>query len=336
MPTPLAQLLRRRLLRQRLLLCVLLLLLLLGLWLASFAGALPLDWRSLSDLQAPGWAVLLELRWPRLVAALVVGGALAVSGALLQVLLRNPVADAGLLGITPAAALAAVCSLALGIKQWPQLTLPVAALAGATAMSLLLLLANRGQRGASGERLLLFGVAAGALCSGVMALLLYSLDDLALRQMHFWLLGSVAHTPLPATAVAALLLLLACGWLWRQSNTIDALLLGDVEARLAGIAVDQLRQRLLLLAAMLAALAVVLAGGVAFVGLLVPHLLRRLGCERHRQLLPLSLLGGAVLLLWADQGIRLLSAVPLPLGVITMIFGAPALLLLLWRQGINR
>lgn len=336
MPTPLAQLLRRRALQLRVLLWLLLLALLAGVLLASFAGALPVDWRNLGDPQADGWAVLLELRWPRLLAALVVGGALALSGAVLQVLLRNPVADAGLLGITPAAALAAVCWLALGVELWPGLTLPLAALAGGTAMSLLLLLASVGPSGAGGERLLLIGVAAGALCSGLMALLLYSLDDLALRQMHFWLLGSVAHTSLQAAACGGLLLLLACGWLWRHSAAIDALLLGEVEARLAGIGVDQLRHRLLLLAAMLAALAVVLAGGVAFVGLLVPHLLRRLGCERHRQLLPLSLLGGAVLLLWADQGIRLLVAVPLPLGVITMILGAPALLLLLWRRGALR
>ncbi len=301
---------------------------------ATLAGDYPLPWLSLLDPHSPGWQVLTTLRWPRLLGALVVGGALALSGALLQVLLRNPVADAGLLGITPAAAGAAVLWLSLaGGSAIGPLLLPLMAGLGAVAMTLSLMAAAlRGGVG-NGERLVLIGVAAGALFSGLTAFLLYRLDDLTLRQVQFWLLGSVAQISLLQALLAAVPLLLLGLWLWRRAAAIDALLLGVVEARLAGVPVVRLQRQLLLAAALLAAIAVVLAGGIAFVGLLVPHLLRRLGCDRHRQLLPLTLVGGGVLLLWADQGVRLLAGAPVPLGVITMILGAPALLLLLWRRG---
>lgn len=275
-------------------------------------------------------AVLLSLRLPRALAAFGCGALLALAGALLQALLRNPLADPFVLGISGGAGTLLLLAMLLGASG---IVLGIAGLLGAgLSLAVLLLLAWRG--GLRPQRLLLAGVILSSAWGAVVTLLLALAPDAPLRGMVFWLMGDLSGTE-PAMAMwplagALLALLLA----WPLARGFDALAQGELSARALGVPVDRLRVVALAIAAAVTTLVVLVAGSIGFVGLVTPHLLRLAGLRRHRLLLPGCVLGGGTLLLLADLLARTAVApLQLPVGAVTAALGAPVFLWLLARSG---
>ena len=277
----------------------------------------------------PDWLIFWEIRVPRTALALLVGGGLGVSGAVLQGALRNPLADPGLLGIGGCASLGAVVVFYWGVSKLVPLALPVGAMlfaGGGCAM----LMAFSG-RALSGPSLILAGVALSALASAFIALALsLAPNPFALAEITFWLMGGLEDRTLQHLAVAAPPILLGCLVLVGLGRRLDALSLGEATAATLGLPVG----RTLVLASVGVTLAVgagaAVAGGIGFVGLVVPHLLRPFVGQRPGAILLPSLAGGAALLLAADVLARL-APLLLPfsgeprLGVLTALLGAPFL-----------
>jgi iron complex transport system permease protein len=273
--------------------------------------------------------VVLNLRLPRALAAFGCGALLALAGALLQALLRNPLADPFVLGISGGAGTLLLLAMLLGFSG---LWLAGAGLLGAlVSLGVLLLIAWRG--GLRPQRLLLAGVILSSAWGAVVTLMLALAADAPLRGMVFWLMGDlsgvdpqIASLPLVASLLALLLT-------WPMARGFDALGQGELLARALGVAVDQLRTVALLLAAAVTTLTVLVAGSIGFVGLVTPHLLRLVGLRRHRVLLPACVLGGGTLLLMADLAARTVAApLQLPVGAVTAAIGAPVFLWLLARD----
>ncbi len=275
--------------------------------------------------------VLVEIRLPRAVLGLIVGATLGLTGAVLQGLLRNPLAEPGLIGISNAAGLGAVTVFYLGLGSAFALAVPVGGIAGAiVAVGVVFLLAGRD---ASVLTLVLAGVAIGSFCSALTALILnFSPNPFAALEIVFWLLGSLSDRSLDHVYLAAPLILI--GWLLMAGvgRPLDALTLGEDTAQSLGINLRQLRARIIVGTALAVGPAVAVTGGIAFVGLVVPHLLRPLVGYQPSRLLPVSALGGAALLLAADIAVRLLARGPeLKLGVLTALIGAPFFLYLILK-----
>ena len=276
-------------------------------------------------------AIVRELRLPRALAAFAVGGLLAVAGALMQVLLRNPLADPYILGISGGAAVGALVALFLGLAS---LVTP-SAFAGALLSTLLVFgLARAGGASApwSATRLLLTGVVVAAGWGALIALILTVAPDAQLKGMLFWLIGDLGAAPFALPALITLVLVLGGGLAFARD--LNVLSRGDDVASTLGVAVPRVTQALYVLAAFATAIAVTTAGSVGFVGLIVPHALRLCIGNDQRVLLPAAALGGGVLLLLADTLARTVVApVQLPVGVITALIGVPAFLYLLGRSG---
>lgn len=272
-------------------------------------------------------AILWELRAPRAFAAFACGALLALSGALMQVLLRNPLADPYLLGVSGGASVGALLGMLLGFSAWIVHSL---AFTGAAAASLALFLFAANLSGWQIHRLILGGVAIAAGCGAIVALILSLAPNTQVQGMLFWLMGDLsgARHIWPAWLALGAVFLLA----QPLAAALDALNLGELKAASLGVAVRR-TQLLAFLAATLAAVAaVMLAGAIGFIGLVVPHLLRLVGVHRHRLLLPLSAMTGGALLTLADTAARSLSApLEFPVGVMTAFIGVPALLFLLAR-----
>lgn len=309
--------------------------------LASLATALALGsvpvaladvWRALSGKTAGlEAAVVLELRLPRALSAFVTGGLLALAGALMQVLLRNPLADPYVLGVSGGAAVAALLAITLGAGG---LWLPAGAFAGALLSMLLVFGLAHGRGGWTTTRLLLTGVVLAAGWSAVISFLLTVGPEQSLRGMLFWLMGDLGEARWPAAAAVALAigLLLALA----LARSLNLLARGEIEASMLGVAVGRLRLALFFLASLLTATAVTVAGSVGFVGLVVPHLLRLLIGGDHRLLLPASVAVGGSFLVLADTLARtVLAPQQLPVGVLSAFIGVPVFLYLLRRSGTN-
>ncbi|HOX88348.1 MAG TPA: iron ABC transporter permease [Burkholderiaceae bacterium] len=283
--------------------------------------------------------VVWQLRLPRALTGFAVGGLLALAGALLQGLLRNPLADPYVLGISGGAALAALLALLAG---WPLLAVQGAAAAGAAAaLALLFALAHRalfarqdwhGEQAAAG--VLLTGVMIASLSAALLALLLSAAPEAQVRPMLFWLLGDLggaASLPAAGVALAALAVLLAVAR--SRAGALDLMLRGDAQAHTQGVAVARERRLLVALAACATGVAVTLAGAVGFVGFVAPHLMRFLMGNAQRALLPASVLAGGTLVVLADTLARTAVApLQLPVGVVTALIGAPLFLWLLTRR----
>ena len=275
--------------------------------------------------------ILWQIRVPRTLLAVLVGGSLGLSGALLQGLLRNPLAEAGVIGVSSAAALGAVLAFYSGLAaSWP-LGLPLGGMSGALlAMLLVLLLAGR--RGDS-LSLILAGVVVSSLAGALTALTLnLSPNPYAASEIIFWMMGSLADRGLDQLQIATVLTL--PGWLLMLScaRGIDALALGEDAATTLGFHPLALRLRAVAGIALAVGAAVSVSGVIGFVGLVVPHLLRPLVGYRPGALLAVSGLGGAALLLATDIAVRMLPTTgELKIGVVTALFGAPFFLLLLQR-----
>nr|WP_052231964.1 iron chelate uptake ABC transporter family permease subunit [Methylobacterium sp. ZNC0032] len=284
--------------------------------------------------------VVLNIRLPRVLLGLLVGAGLAVSGALMQGLFRNPLADPGLVGVSSGAGLAAAATIVLGdrflagtMMKLPFAALPFGAFCGGLITTLALyLISTRGGR-TSVATMLLAGVALGAMAGALTGLLSFISDDRQLRDLTFWSLGSLggaSWTKLSVVAPIILPLLLLMPLLARGLN---GLMLGEAEAYHLGIPVQRIKALAILLVALAVGASVASAGMVGFVGIVVPHLIRLSVGPDHRLLLPLSALGGAMLLVGADIVARLV-VVPaeLPIGIVTATIGAPFFLWLLLRR----
>lgn len=278
--------------------------------------------------------IVWSTRVPRILMAAFAGAGLAVAGAVLQAVVRNPLADPYLLGLNSGAS-TGVALVVLVFGSGAALVRSGAALAGAVlTIGLVLLLAGAGRARGPG-RIVLAGLAAGYALSAITSLLLFLADSPeAARSVMFWLLGSLAAVQPAMLAVVALGVVVGLLLLTGFSGRIDALASGDDSALTAGL--DPERARFGILAGASAMVGVIVAGvgGVGFVGLVVPHLARALVGARHRRILPAAALIGAALLIAADTAARtLLAPHEVPVGVVTGVLGAPFLLLLLARSG---
>jgi iron complex transport system permease protein len=281
-------------------------------------------------------AILWAIRLPRVVLAALVGAALASSGAALQGVVRNPLADPALIGVSGGAALGAIAWIVGGARVfamsaggWP---LPAAAFAGALAATLIALRLARVAGRTSAVTLLLAGIGLASLTGAGYGMLLFLADDAALRSITFWSLGSVAGATWPLVAVAGVPIGAALAILPRLAGDLDRLALGELEARHVGVDVERLIRRASFAVALAVGAAVATCGAIGFVGLVVPHLVRSAIGPGHRTLLAASALGGAMLLVIADLAARTLAApAEIPVGIVTAAVGAPVLLGLVRR-----
>ena len=298
-----------------------------------------LEWSALGDsTQGPsaGSHVLFNLRLPRLMLSVLVGASLGLSGALTQSLFRNPLAEPGLLGVSAGAACAAALTIVmlgeLAAVLHPQARawlLPFAAFVGALAVCFALESMARWIAPGSVAALLLTGIAMNALAGAVIGLCTYLANDEQLRSLSFWTLGSLAGAQWVWVGVFASLLAMGYHSLRRLTHALNALALGEAAARHIGVDVYQVRKQIIVWVALLAGLAVAFCGMISFVGLIAPHLVRLWVGPDQRQVLPLAMLLGGLLLLVADTLARTV-AVPaeIPVGIFTALVGGPFFFLL--------
>ena len=303
---------------------------------ATTLGAMPLP---LASLWPPGDEVLrhiwLTIRLPRVLLALLVGAALALSGCVMQGLFRNPLADPGLLGVSIGAALAVACWLVLPLSVPALVALyapMLAAFIGSIAVMVVIFILSQANEG-SLSRLLLVGIAINALCGALVGVLAWISNDTQLRQLSLWGMGSLGQAEWSTLLVAATLIFPASLIIWLMASRLNLLQLGDEEAHYLGINVRAVQRLLLLCSALLVASSVAISGVIGFIGLVVPHLIRMWLGPDHRALVPGSLLAGAILLLLADTLARTVAApAEMPVGLLTSMLGAPWFLWLIFRQ----
>lgn len=276
--------------------------------------------------------IIFELRLPRTLLAMVAGAALSVGGVVMQTLFRNPLAEPGLVGVSAGASMGAVLALWLGFNGFALTS--AAACVGALGASWLAWWVA--QRNPMPSQLLLAGVAINALVISLVSLLMSLSDDITLRSIVFWSLGSLARAQLePVLGVGVIVLGVLIG-LQRQSKALNALLLGTRQAHHVGLNVARFRTQLLIVTALLVAPVVALTGAISFVGLVVPNLLRMKMGTDHRGLLPAAACFGAMAVLLADLLCRVIvQPAELPVGVVTSLVGAPFFIYLLWRRNEN-
>ena len=301
--------------------------------LALRAGDISAGWGQLWAALLPGGdpalsAVILELRLPRAVAAFACGGLLATAGALMQVLLRNPLADPYILGISGGAAVGALGAITLGAATF---WIDASAFAGALAAMLVVFGLAHGDGSWTQTRLLLTGVIVAAGCGAAVSLMLALAPDTRVMSMLFWMMGdaSAAARPWPALVVLALALVAVMPF----ARDLNVLARGELSARALGVRVGHLRVALYVLASLLTATSVTLVGSVGFVGLVVPHQVRLVLGNDQRVLIPAAALAGGTLLTLADTAARtVIAPQQLPVGVLTALIGVPVFLALLARS----
>jgi len=269
--------------------------------------------------------IIWELRAPRAYTAFITGGLLALSGALMQVLLRNPLADPYILGVSGGASVAALFSMSLGLSTaW----LSGSAFAGALLSILLVFGLSHGKGSWNPTRLLLTGVVIAAGWGALINFILSSSPEKPLRGMLFWLMGDLSHSE--PSFLSPFVLLIALFITFIIARQLNILSRGELQASALGVSVKPLRIGLFLLASLLTAFAVTQAGSVGFIGLIVPHILRLISGSDHRLLLPASVLLGGSLLLISDTLARtIIAPQQLPVGVVTAFIGVPFFLYLL-------
>jgi len=287
--------------------------------------------------------VLLDIRLPRTLLGMFVGASLAIAGAIMQGLFRNPLADPGLIGVSSGAALAAVATIALGngiaapiLQPLGIYALPVAAFFGGIITTMVLVsIAGRHGHLMVGT-LLLAGIALGALSGALTGLIAYASDDRELRDLTFWSMGSLGGANWPkvfAVLPFAVLIAVMTPWLIRGLN---GFLLGEAEAFHLGINVERTKRAAIVTTAASVGAAVAIAGIIGFVGIVVPHVVRLLAGPNHRVVLPGSALLGAVLMLVADIVARLIvRPAELPIGIVMAAIGTPVFLHLVMKRGIG-
>ncbi len=305
--------------------------------LAANLGAMSLSLRALwqMPLSDMSWQIWLNIRLPRVLLAVLLGMALAVSGAVMQGLFRNPLADPGLLGISSGAGLAVAIAIVmpLALPAVLALWLPmIAAFTGSLIVTLLIFSFSRLARG-NLSRLLLVGIAINALCGAAVGVLSWLSNDQQLRQLSLWGMGSLSQAQWPSLLVCALLIVPTLLLLQTRARHLNLLQLGEEDAHYMGIDVKHTQRQLLVLSALLVGTAVSVSGIIGFVGLVVPHVMRFCLGSDHRWLLPGSALAGAILLLLADTLARtVVIPAEMPVGLLTSLIGGPWFLWLILRQ----
>lgn len=335
--------------RQRQVLLLLLSLLPVCLLLALAVGAVTLPFRQVLAVlsgfggaaEAGGGAntqlIVLQLRLPRALLAALVGALLGVSGAAMQGLFRNPLADPSLIGVSAGASAGASLMIVFGgvaaADIWQLSMVSLGAFAGGSLAVALVYRLATGASGTSVATMLLAGIAVSAVAGSVTSLLEFSADSEMLRRISLWRMGGFDGASYHRVAIAAAVGLAVLLLLPRYSAALNALLLGESEARHLGIDVARVKNRLVLLVAAGVGVCVALAGIIAFVGLVIPHIMRLLIGPDHRALLPASALAGAVLLTLADTLARVIVApTELPVGLVTALLGAPFFISLLLHR----
>ncbi|EOT9434239.1 vitamin B12 ABC transporter permease BtuC [Escherichia coli] len=304
-------------------------LMLLALLLSLCAGE---QWISPGDWFTPrGELFVWQIRLPRTLAVLLVGAALAISGAVMQALFENPLAEPGLLGVSNGAGVGLIAAVLLGQGQLPNWALGLCAIAGALIITLILLRFAR--RHLSTSRLLLAGVALGIICSALMTWAIYFSTSVDLRQLMYWMMGGFGGVDWRQSWLM-LALIPVLLWICCQSRPMNMLALGEISARQLGLPLWFWRNVLVAATGWMVGVSVALAGAIGFIGLVIPHILRLCGLTDHRVLLPGCALAGASALLLADIVARLaLAAAELPIGVVTATLGAPVFIWLLLKSG---
>ena len=281
--------------------------------------------------------VLYEIRIPRVLLAAFVGASLGLSGASLQGLFRNPLADPGLIGVSAGAALGASIIIVLGSSLFPSFIfgafiLPIAAICGAALVISLLYVFTRGFGYQGITYMLLVGIAVNAFASVGIGILTYISTDSELRGLTFWTMGSFGGASWYLILPAIIVITLSMLWMIPSSRKLDLLQLGEPEAYRLGVDVKRLKYKVIISSAITVGVSVSLSGMIGFVGLVVPHLVRLLGGVNHSYLLPGSALLGAGLMMSADLISRtLIQPAELPVGLITSAIGAPFFLWLIFR-----
>lgn len=304
---------------------------------SSIAASLGLPASAHTGMQQ---AVVMVVRLPRVLVSLLAGAALATGGTAMQALFRNPLADPSIIGISSGAALMA--AIAIVMTHWAgavfgawasTLALPVAAFIGAVGTTFLVFGIAREGRRTNVAAMLLAGVAIAALTGALTGLLTFTANDAQLRSIVFWMLGSLGGADLNAVWILLVAVPVPLIILLRMHKPLNAMALGEDQARHIGVDAEAMKRRVVLCTALMVGATVALCGVIGFVGLVVPHMLRLAGGADNRFLLPASALGGAVLLCLTDTLARTVAApAEVPIGVITALCGAPVFLYLLVRR----
>lgn len=293
-------------------------------------------WLGGEEISVADRVILMEIRLPRLILGILVGASLAVAGAVMQGLFRNPLADPGLVGVSAGAGLGAVLAIVLGgllpfaLGAW---LVPAAAFVGGLGTTIVLYaVATRSGR-TSIATMLLAGIAIAALAGAVSGVMVYVANDQQLRDLTFWGLGSLAGATWAKVWASAPIILAALAAAPFLARGLNALALGEAAAGHMGVPVQRLKGGAVVAVAAATGASVAVSGGIGFVGIVVPHLLRLVNGPDHRALLPDAAVLGAAVLLLADAVSRTIVApAELPIGVVTAVLGAPVFLWVLLRQ----
>ncbi|EJB0383577.1 FecCD family ABC transporter permease [Vibrio parahaemolyticus] len=284
--------------------------------------------------------VINEIRLPRTILCMFIGAILAICGVVMQGLFRNPLAEPGIIGVSAGAALGgafAIVVFAEFSQNHPQLmnlaALPLFAFLGGALTTVLVYWLGTNKFGTSVTIMLLAGVAISALSGAAIGFLNFSADDQMLRDLTLWSMGSLAGANWAGIGLSSVTLVVLLFWFHKKAMSLNALLLGESEARHLGVPVQKLKRQLILLSAVGVGVTVSICGAIGFIGLVIPHLGRMLAGPDHRTLLPISALLGALLLTGADMIARvLLAPAELPVGIVTALIGAPFFIYLLFQQ----
>jgi len=277
------------------------------------------------------WLVVFGLRLPRIALGILVGAALSTAGAGFQALLRNPLAEPYVLGVSSGAALGAILSLIAAPHTAGAIQAAAFVGAGATTAAVYFL-GRRGGQLDSGT-LLLAGIVTASFLSAVIMFLMTILSARDLRGMAFWLMGDLASPPSVDTRWLYLVLLIAVGSIYTTSSDLNLILTGEQEARHLGVNVNRVKLVVYVAASVLTGLAVSVSGAIGYVGLLVPHVMRMLFGTDYRLLVPTSAIGGAIIILVADTlGRTIVAPTELPVGAMTALAGAPVFIYLMQRR----
>lgn len=293
-----------------------------------------------SDLAPHIQLVINEIRLPRTILCMFIGAILAICGVVMQGLFRNPLAEPGIIGVSAGAALGgafAIVVFADFSQNYPTLmnlaALPFFAFLGGAITTVLVYWLGTNKFGTSVTIMLLAGVAISALSGAAIGFMNFIADDQMLRDLTLWSMGSLAGANWSGIDLAAVTLIVLMFWFQRKAMSLNALLLGESEAKHLGVPVQKLKRQLILLSAVGVGITVSICGAIGFIGLVIPHLGRMLAGPDHRTLLPISALMGALLLTAADMFARVVVApAELPVGIVTALIGAPFFIYLLFQQ----
>lgn len=278
-------------------------------------------------------SVIVDIRAPRVLLAVIVGASLATAGVVMQGVFANPLAEPGLVGVSSGAAVAAVVAIVLGLTAIGFWVLPLAAMIGGLLVTAGVYLMARVDGRTEVVTLILTGIAVNAFAGALIGLLMSISDDAELRSITFWTLGSLSAATWSSVILVLPLAAIGLALAPRLARPLDLLALGENAAAHLGVDVERLRRVAIVLTALLTAAAVAVAGIIGFIGLVVPHAVRLILGPGHRLLLPASALAGAALLVLADLVARTAVAPrEIPLGVLTALIGSPTFFLLLRRE----